>query len=369
MTMTAAAVTVPDGRFRRLVKRYLQAHEAFTLGAFDQAAAIYWELSQALAPQWAAIVRKNRPLATAPLFDADGDLTAEQAAAALGYTGKKADDWLSRTAWRLTPQSSEGRVASLCAAVAHDLALIGRHKAEASGQGRDPRIAEAVIRSFAHAIAVNPSSNSAYHNLAGYEDFLGLFPQAVERYRAAVNLNPMQGESWVSLGHALMRVGRAIEGEEAWDRGLRIASSNGQPNWYAAMLRLLKGDYKKGWEDYEGRLTFPPYIHRYGRPELSAPRWCGERIAGHLFLHGEQGAGDVIQFLRYVPVVRELVGALTVEVPIGLVRLIRVLLRDVDCTVIAKGDPVPAHAEQLSMFSLPHVMGTTLETVPPAPWF
>jgi hypothetical protein len=48
----------------------------------------------------------------------------------------------------------------------------------------------------------------------------------------------------------------------------------------------------------------------YGRPDLTAPRWNGEiTLDGTLYLHGEQGAGDILMMARYIPLIASGVGA------------------------------------------------------------
>ena len=354
-----AAPTIKDGRFRRLVQRYLNAHRAFARGDFLEATERYGSLSTALLPWWVEIVERNGAVS-----GVSGELTDEQTAQVLGYTGDgSAKAWLESTLERLSPESSEGRIASLCAAVAHDVALMARHLAEARGKGRDPEIADAVLRGFAHSLAVNPLNASTLHNLGGYEEYLGRDGDAAAHYHQAVQIDPRQGESWVSLGHALARMGDRANAEVCWSNAILLGNAQ-RPHrlWHMAMLRLLKGDFTGGWYDYEARLSFPPYLHQYGRPDLTAPRWDGSPFDGTLYLHGEQGIGDVIQMLRYVPLCRGRCATLIIEVVPPLVRLARAMFPGLE--IVEKGHEAPKHDCQLPMFSLPYVFGTTIETVP-----
>lgn len=101
----------------------------------------------------------------------------------------------------------------------------------------------------------------------------------------------------------------------------------------------------------------------------------GHAVRGRLYLHAEQGAGDAIMMLRYLPMVRPLVDALTVEMPKGLMTLVAdICARDeriADVAIAERGiapDP-KAFDCQLPMLSLPAVFGTTLETIPkPLEW-
>ena len=79
------------------------------------------------------------------------------------------------------------------------------------------------------------------------------------------------------------------------------------------------GEYESGWKEYEWRWKqFPSYAwkkSRFSKKKL----WDGSDLTGKtILLYGEQGAGDVIQFSRYV---RKLKGNVILEVPSELHRL------------------------------------------------
>jgi hypothetical protein len=81
-----------------------------------------------------------------------------------------------------------------------------------------------------------------------------------------------------------------------------------------------------------------------------------------ILLHVEQGFGDIFQFIRYVPQVRESIGKVIVECHPPLVRVLRGV-QGID-SVVALGSPLPAFDVQTPLVSLPRIFGTTLATVP-----
>ncbi len=78
-----------------------------------------------------------------------------------------------------------------------------------------------------------------------------------------------------------------------------------------------------GWLKYEARLIARPGIRP--RRDIPGPRWLGrEDIAGQtILLHSEQGYGDAIQFVRYVPWVVERGARILLEGHPGLMPLFR----------------------------------------------
>ncbi len=268
----ARAGRLNDGKLQKLLKRYRLAHAAFGAGDFKRALGLYDSLRAALHPHFVAIVRRNLGIDLAP----DQDLSPDQVNAMVAGVAKE-------TERRLRSGSPEGKTANLCSAMAHDVALVARHLAEGTDRGRDPEVAEAIIAGFAHAIAVAPHNPINYHNLGGYLDYLGRDAEACHQYRLALQLNQHQWESWVSWGHGCARLGDLESAEHCWSNALMIVDAlerqdveklgGRQRRWAISMLRLLKGDYARGWDDYEARLSFAPYLDKHGRPDLTAPLW------------------------------------------------------------------------------------------------
>src|SRR5262249_27510951 len=97
---------------------------------------------------------------------------------------------------------------------------------------------------------------------------------------------------------------------------------------------------------------------------FAQPQWRGEPIERKtILLHAEQGFGDAIQFLRYVPRVLARGAKVMLEVQRPLLRLATGIP---GVTVIARGDPLPAFDTHCPLLSLPLAFGTTLESIPAA---
>ncbi len=86
-----------------------------------------------------------------------------------------------------------------------------------------------------------------------------------------------------------------------------LAVLPGDPKAHAfhSLLLLWRDDYTRGFAEYEHRfLGFNANAEvPTGRPRVGAKPWAGESLDGKcLFLWAEQGAGDALQFVRYLPV-------------------------------------------------------------------
>jgi hypothetical protein len=130
----------------------------------------------------------------------------------------------------------------------------------------------------------------------------------------------------------------------------------------AAALRLLTGDFDRGWVHYEWRWRKKSVIA--ANRNFTQPMWYGEPIAGKkILIHSEQGLGDTIQFCRYVPLVAARGAQVIFEVQKTLQTIMAPLAGPGQ--VIAKGSPLPAIDLHCPLVSLPLAFGTRLETIPP----
>ena len=93
------------------------------------------------------------------------------------------------------------------------------------------------------------------------------------------------------------------------------------------------------------------------------PRWDGSSLAGRTILVWvEQGVGDMIQFLRYVRLLKEQGAMVILECPRRLAPLFS-SCAGID-RIISEGDLRPDFDVHAPLGSLPGLLGTTPETIP-----
>jgi len=132
-------------------------------------------------------------------------------------------------------------------------------------------------------------------------------------------------------------------------------------HWNLALALLVQGHFPEGWEEYEWRWKTKGLLSP--RQLLPQPLWDGRPLAGRaILLHAEQGLGDTIQFIRYLPLVAQRGGRVIVECQPELQRLVQAMTPDIP--VLARGQPLPDFAFQCPLLSLPKALGTTLATIP-----
>jgi hypothetical protein len=128
-----------------------------------------------------------------------------------------------------------------------------------------------------------------------------------------------------------------------------------------SFLDLLHGELRQGWERYETRLRLPGDLHP--QRTFAQPAWNGAPFAGKtLLLWAEQGLGDTLMFVRYLPMVKALGGRVILEAQPALMAL-AATCGGADL-LVPRGAPLPAFDLQASLLSLPWLFRTDLASIP-----
>jgi tetratricopeptide (TPR) repeat protein len=163
------------------------------------------------------------------------------------------------------------------------------------------------------ALKLTPRDPEAHLNLANALDALDRVPAALQLIDRAIALDPRLVPAHVNRGNILQRLSLHREALEAYDRAIALDPRDFDANWNRAMCHLLLGDYEAGWAGYEWRWRLA--ARKAQAVRFSQPLWLGqESLEGRTILvHSEQGFGDVIQFVRYLPRLAERGGRVVFE--------------------------------------------------------
>lgn len=252
-------------------------------------------------------------------------------------------------------------------------------------------------RVFCKMIRLNPQSISTYANLGAVLFKLNRLKEAKENLTYAFEHEPNAIETQVNLGLVQMALGELLaakvllqdayqkaptdsriglnlgtllfelreldEAEGIYRRLLEpVASVTVTEEDYhkiqynLSIVLLAKGEFIEGWEHMEAR----HYLLNHFVDIDQIPIWNGTDLVGKLLVRVEQGLGDAIQFVRFLP---ELLKqhSVIIEVPKGLIRLFDVIVNSCHsnhhCEVIEKGSLVPEGVtHQVMLMSLPHLL-------------
>ena len=210
------------------------------------------------------------------------------------------------------------------------------------------------------AVELSPNAVEFKNNRGVCSFELGLYDEAIRFYEGTVELSPNHPDAHLNLGNTYRLMGKNDKALEHYRK-----SAGSKPDYpmghlcYSAAL-LEAGMYEEGWKEFEWRWQSGQLIPR----GLPVPPWDGEDLTNKkLLIYFEQGFGDVLQFIRYAPLVKKLYGGtIYVEVRQPLKRLVETV-EGID-KVFVFGDKLPELDYVIPMLSLPRILKTTMDTIP-----
>ncbi len=181
----------------------------------------------------------------------------------------------------------------------------------------------------------------------------GRVDEADAAYVRVLALNPAHPDARANRAAALNFLDRYAEADAEAQHVLRSLPTDAGAHFNRAVALLAQGQWAEGWTEYEWRQHTTLLDGQ--RRVWSAPAWDGNATPGHTVLvHAEQGFGDTLQFVRYLPVLRARGVRVVLQCPSTLVRLLRASALADD--VIAFGESLPTHDAQVALTSLPHAL-------------
>jgi len=213
------------------------------------------------------------------------------------------------------------------------------------------------IDCFRQALKISPDNPNFCCNLGDALHLRGDLDEAIRWYMRTVQLKPDHPKALNCLCNVHFDLGNLPEAVAWCNRALAQRPDYGEALMNRSILQLLQGDFLNGWRNYEVRWSvFSPRVFTH-------PLWQGQPLNGaRILLYGEQGMGDSVQFLRYVPLVQAAGGRVLLDLPAGLRRL-AAQIPGIDPQV-GVGEPLPPFDFRCPLLSLPLACGTTLETIP-----
>lgn len=185
--------------------------------------------------------------------------------------------------------------------------------------------------------------------------------EALACYAQAFVSNPDNASAWNNYGNVLRECGHPHRAIPFLQHAIALEPNSPTANFNLAVAYLAMGNYQQGWAQYEHRWNFE---HLAGTlPQFDRPRWNGENLQGKtIFVLGEQGHGDNIQFVRYLYNLH-IAGA---KIIFATTDALRPLFANsgVIQTVIGYNDVPDEFDYWTPLLSVPRILGITLDNMP-----
>jgi len=256
---------------------------------------------------------------------------------------------------------------------------------------------ERAIEAFGEAMRLAPTYAEAHYNRANTLARLGRFEDAVRCYLLVRELAPVDSSVAFNTGVALQKLNRHEESVEHLDSALRLGHDPFHTNRALAaslqmtrhygraiacfqsalavapddpsthtdlgMVLLQTGDFRSGWRHYGYRIDGDSSWRQH---YAEVPRWDGTPYAGKtLLMLCEQGLGDSLQFIRYLPMAKSRGGRVILAVHRPLYGLFNDLPGADEVVCMGPDCREPVGFDMCCpILDLPGIFDTTLETIP-----
>ena len=226
---------------------------------------------------------------------------------------------------------------------------------------QDQGKSDEAIDAFKKSISLKPDYAQAYYNMGVTLKEQGRLDEAVDAFKKSIAIKPDSHQSYNNMGNIFQNQGKLDKALNAYKNALLIKPDYSEAHCNSSFIYNLKGDLQKGLELYEWRLKNKNAKARLPREHLI---WDGIKpiIGKRFFVYEEQGLGDMIQFCRYLLLLKQK-GA---EVTLRAQPKMHALLQTMDSNIVlVDNDPDDINIDfEAPLMSLPYLFNTNLDTIP-----
>ena len=185
---------------------------------------------------------------------------------------------------------------------------------------------------------------------------------ALAEFERAVALDPHCADTIANHGHALRQSGQIDAAIDMYERALSDDPGNPEANFGASVAHLSRGNFEEGWRYYQHRESM-----RAGRGDFHRTPLPQELAGKRVLVVWDQGLGDELFFLRFLPELRERM-AWVAYCPDA--RLADMLDRaNIAHRVIRREEDLESYDLKVSVADLPHLLGMDDGATPPRAFF
>ena len=218
----------------------------------------------------------------------------------------------------------------------------------------DQKIYEKAIEYYNKSFEINPKNAMSQYNIGNIYFAQKNFNSAIEYYKKATEVNPSHFFAYNNIALSLKKLGKFDEALKFYKKAIDINKDfvDGHVNY--GTLLLLTNKLELGFKEYEWRKKskiFSDYLY-YSKLQIKTPIWVGQNLQKKtILIFSEQGIGDLIQFSRYLFVLRD---RFSCKVILRLKQNLAHFFDD-SLKIITEKDEIPKHDFHNHLASLPGI--------------
>ena len=221
---------------------------------------------------------------------------------------------------------------------------------------------EDAISDYKKAISIDENNYNAFFNLGNLYKDINMLDESIENFNKAILINKNHYTAYHNRAVVKSLLLKFSDAIKDFDEALRINPKYSNSHFFKAITQLKIGDFENGWKNYEhrwGTTNFPS-----PKREFNQPCWNGTDNLNHksILIHGEQGLGDNIHFVRYFSLIKSKAKKAILQVDKKLVQLFKD--SNLGNYIFSYDEKLPYFDIHCPLLSLPFKFSTTLKNIP-----
>ena len=163
---------------------------------------------------------------------------------------------------------------------------------------------EEAVECYEKALELKSTSPGLYNNYGNLLREVNRFDEAIIYFQSAIKLKPDYAAAYNNYAVTLQAQQRYEEAIKYYDHAFKIDPTYYDAPFNKSLLYLALGRFEEGWPRNAGRWRKKDAEQK---PATPYPLWSGESLKGKsLLIVAEQGMGDQLQMLRYIPMLEKM---------------------------------------------------------------
>ncbi len=213
---------------------------------------------------------------------------------------------------------------------------------------------------YQQCLKLNPNLIIVRYNLGVVYLEQEKWEKAKIELKQVIKADPNYAQAYNNLGMYYQHQHQLNTAIKHYQKAIEIEKDFPDAHLNLSMALLQKGDFQKGLIEWEWRWQtnqFTPF-------QCPHPQWNGENIFDqNLLVYTEQGAGDAIQFIRYLPLLKNKCKKIIFICVKELFSLFSTI-KEID-QILTPGDILLSEFHTyIPLMSLPRIFGTNLTNIP-----
>ena len=221
---------------------------------------------------------------------------------------------------------------------------------------------ENAISDYKKAISIDKKNYNAFFNLANLYKETDRFEESIVNFNEAISIN---NKHYMAFHNRAVVKGLLFKFDDAindFNEALKINPEYSNSRFFKAITQLKKGDYENGWKNYEYRwetTNFPSPKRQFKQPCWNGTDNLKDKI---ILIHGEQGLGDNIHFVRYFHLIKSKAKKAILQVDKKIVQLFKDT--NFGSNIFSNNEKLPNFDIHCPLLSLPFKFSTSIKNIP-----